>query len=249
MPPAVGAGEKHVTKCYRHFPEKNLSQLKVGHILYMYFQNERSVAKTIHAFAQRFNPLRCTPHHIRRVTVDVLKRFKHLSRQKEMASFAKICKESFTSYSVIGLDLDESELTASRSGENEVSHQDVQEIVRGPNVHHQDIQEIVPGPSVHHQDIQEALPGSSVHQNIQETVPGPIVQRSPSIPPETLPEQTITGSPLITIISTNPCCSRDNTTLTPRGHKLQKRLHFVSKLRSDMKNRYMKAVKNLQLPT
>ena len=123
-----------------------------------------------------------------------------------MASFAKICKESFTSYSVIGLDLDESELTASRSGENEVSHQDVQEIVRGPNVHHQDIQEIVPGPSLHHQDVQEALPGSSVHQNTQETVPGPIVQRSPSIPPETLPEQTITGSPLITIISTNPCC-------------------------------------------
>ena len=113
-------------------------------------------------------------------------------------------------------------------------------------MHHQDIQEIVPGPSVHHQDIQEALPGSSVHQNIQETVPGPIVQRSPSIPPETLPEQTITGSPLITIISTNPCCSRDNTTLTPRGHKLQKRLHFVSKLRSDMKKRYMKAVKNLR---
>ena len=70
------------------------------------------------------------------------------------------------------------------------------------HVHHQDIQEIVPGPSVHNQDIQEALPGSSVHQNIQETVPGPIVQRSPSV---------------ITIISTNPCCSRDNTTLTPRN--------------------------------
>lgn len=124
---------------------------------------------------------------MRRVTVDVLKRFKHLSRQKEITSFAEICNESFTSYTVI-LDLDESDFTAgSRSGENEVSHQDV-----------------------------------------QETVPGPIVQSSPITLSITLPAQTIPGSSLITAnvpILTNSCCSRENFTL--REQKLKKRLQHL----------------------
>ena len=157
MPHAAGVGEKYLTKYFRDFPEHDHSQLKIRHVLHLYFQNERSVAKTMHAFAQRLN-LRCSPRQIRRVTVDVLKRFKHLSRQNEMTSFAEICNESFTSYTVI---LDESDFTAgNRSGENEVLHQD-----------------------------------------LQETVPGPIVQTSPitlSIPPEPRPAQTILGSSLIT---------------------------------------------------
>ena len=74
MLPAAGAGEKYVTKYLGDFPEHDHSQLKIGHILRLY--NERSFARTIHAFAQRFN-LRCTPHHMRRVTVGVLNRFKH----------------------------------------------------------------------------------------------------------------------------------------------------------------------------
>ena len=80
MPHAAGVGEKYLTKYFRDFPEHDHSQLKIGHVLHLYFQNERSVAKTMHAFAQRLN-LRCSPRQIRRVTVDVLKRFKHLSRQ------------------------------------------------------------------------------------------------------------------------------------------------------------------------
>ena len=69
----------------------------------------------------------------------------------------------------------------------------------------------------------------------KKTVPGPIVQSSPislSIPPKTLPAQTIPCSSLITAIVpilTNSCCSRENTTLGE--HKLKKRLHHVSKLR------------------
>ena len=54
------------------------------------------------------------PHEMKAVTVDVLGRFLHLTRENEMRTFAEICRVPFTSYRITSNE--EMEVSQSPSG-------------------------------------------------------------------------------------------------------------------------------------
>lgn len=74
--------------------------LSVGHVLFLFTENERSVAKTIRSVTEKLGvPCEILPHRMKAVT-DILNYYKNIQREHDMENFVKVCGEPFTSYTI-----------------------------------------------------------------------------------------------------------------------------------------------------
>ncbi|XP_014674001.1 PREDICTED: uncharacterized protein LOC106814216 [Priapulus caudatus] len=98
-PPAKpGVARQHLLDNYSEIPEDG--DLKIGHVLYLFHENEKSVAKTIRAICSSL-PVPCDidPNAMKSI-VNSFESFQNLGREADKLRFVELCAEHFTSFVV-----------------------------------------------------------------------------------------------------------------------------------------------------
>jgi len=214
-----GIGCKFLINKFGNVPDGG--PIQVGHVLFLFTDNDKSVAKTIRAVAQKLQvPCKIRPHQMKAVTADILKHFAHLSREQEMKDFAAICHGPFTSYSIIHIpDTPEGHNVGSGNEETEMEvDQPVPDVQSSPELH----------PS------KPAFGPSTPYKAVS----------SPSTPSKSVSGLSTPSE--LPIPSTPSVCTRSTEKVTPRKLILRKRLDFVSQTKMAMKKRYHRTVKGLR---
>ena len=217
MPPKPGAARQYLMDTYTPVPDRDL---KIGHIYLLFMENEKSIAKTIHAVTKKF-PCIIHPNDMRILT-NTLKSYKNLSREQEIVDFIRVCSEPFTKFTAVGAPDTKSECAADGSCPMDVDEDNLIDVA-APLSLPLNI-EPVPGPSAAYEPFE-----SELHVHVQDTS-------------EEVPEHQPVCGPIPTVIT--PVRSSKGP-LTPRKLKLKKRLDFVSNLRSAQKRQYLDRVKEL----
>ena len=90
----LGPAHQHLVDNFSSVPD---GELKIGHVLLLYVENERSACRTIEAVTAKLGvPCTSLKNQLRVLVDKTLGKYKHLANTYEMMTFIKICNEVFT---------------------------------------------------------------------------------------------------------------------------------------------------------
>ncbi len=97
-PPAKpGRALQHLKEFYSSSPSER-EDLKIGHVLLLFCDHEKSVAKTIRAFCELL-PATCTTANLVKPIIKQFESYKNLARETEKLQFVDFCDKPFTAFS------------------------------------------------------------------------------------------------------------------------------------------------------
>ena len=115
LPSKPGRTRQYLTDNFGTVPD---SDVRIGHVLFLYIKNDHSFVGTIQAIQHYVASSNFTPRQLKSLVDRTINKYKNLSREADMKQFDQICREPFEVSSCEPRSPDSSEPQPSTSGES-----------------------------------------------------------------------------------------------------------------------------------
>ena len=96
VPEKTGKTRQYLMDNFCHVPD-DVNALKNGHMLFIFFANDQSIAKTIRTVKETLQ-CRILPHQLVTLLGKSIHKFRNLSRDSDMEKFSTVCSEAYTGF-------------------------------------------------------------------------------------------------------------------------------------------------------
>ena len=139
LPSKPGLARQYLIDNFSLVPD---GHLKKGHILFLYLEHEKSIARTIRAVLEKLGgQMTVSPNNLNSI-IHILDKYKNLQRENVMTNFVLVCSEDFTAFKEIPP-------TQTTFGTHNDSVMEVDDDVSHPSINSSDemAQQVLPSPS------------------------------------------------------------------------------------------------------